>query len=373
MKVGVLGGGQLARMLALAGLPLGLRFAFLDPSADACAFPLGDALHGLYDDHDLLCRLANETEVVTYEFENVSAAAIEILSELVPIYPPQTAIAAKKDRLLEKRLFSNLGIPTPSSLPVHSLQELDNAVSQLGFPLVLKTRSQGYDGKGQRVLKGKDDLARAWNDLGAAPLLAEQFVPFSRELSILAVRGRDGETRHYPLSENIHENGILHLSRSRPGDPLEPLAREYVGRLMAKLNYVGVLALELFQEGATLLANEFAPRVHNTGHWTIEGAQTSQFENHLRAILGYHLGDTAARGPVAMVNCIGELPDVSRILEITGAHVHAYGKVPRPGRKLGHITVCAGDEEDLSKKLADVAKMLKCLDRSAPRATQLGA
>jgi 5-(carboxyamino)imidazole ribonucleotide synthase len=349
--VGVLGGGQLARMLALAGVPLGLRFVFLDPAPDACAAGLGEHLCGAYDDPQALLQFARKVDLVTYEFENVPVSSVAQLAEQVPVCPGVRALAAARDRLYEKTLFNELDIPTPEFAQVDSLSDLERAVARLGLPAVLKTRSLGYDGKGQRVLREPRDLAAAWEALGGAGLILEAFVPFERELSLLGVRDHAGGLAFYPLAENQHRDGILRLSRCRPGDALEAVARAYVRRLLEHLDYVGVLALELFQVGGRLLANEMAPRVHNSGHWTIEGAQTSQFENHLRAILGLPLGDTAAVDHSAMVNLVGRTPEPAAVLALPGAHLHLYGKSPRPGRKLGHVTLRTAQAEDLELTL----------------------
>jgi 5-(carboxyamino)imidazole ribonucleotide synthase len=313
--VGVVGGGQLGRMLALAGIPLGLSFRFLDPSADAPAREVGELLVGDYDDPELLDRLADGAAAVTYEFENVPVAA----ARRVDAVPSAAALEASQDRLVEKQLFRRLGIPTA---------RIDDEVET--FPAILKTRRLGYDGKGQRLVETRP---------GTVPgHVLEERVAFDRELSLLAVRGRDGDTRFWPLVENVHEGGILRTSRAPADGAPQGEAEDYATRLLDELGYVGVLALELFDAGGRLLASEFAPRVHNTGHWTIEGSATSQFENHLRAILGLPLGHTASR-PSAMLNLIGVQPPRDRMLAIPGAHLHLYGKEPRPGRKLGHVTL----------------------------------
>jgi 5-(carboxyamino)imidazole ribonucleotide synthase len=313
--VGVIGGGQLGRMLALAGIPLGLSFRFLDPAADAPAGEVGELLVGAYDDPELLDRLADGAAAVTYEFENVPVEA----ARRVGAIPGVAALEASQDRLVEKQLFRRLGIPTA---------RIDDEVET--FPALLKTRRLGYDGKGQRLVE-----TRPGSDPGH---VLEERVSFDRELSLLATRGRDGETRFYPLVENVHEDGILRTSRAPASDAPQAEAEEYGTRLLDALGYVGVLALELFDVGGKLLANEFAPRVHNTGHWTIEGAETSQFEHHLRAILGLPLGSTESRGSL-LVNLIGTTPRPEDVLAIPGAHLHLYGKEPRPGRKLGHVTL----------------------------------
>ena len=319
--VGVIGGGQLGRMLALAGIPLGLSFRFLDPSPDAPAGEVGELLVGEYDDPELLDRLADGAAVVTYEFENVPVEA----ARRVGAVPEARALEASQDRLVEKQLFRRLGIPTAP---------IDDEVTT--FPALLKTRRLGYDGKGQRLVE-----TRPGSDPGH---VLEGLVPFESELSLVAVRGADGDTRFWPLVENVHENGILFSSRVPAATldeeaGLQPLAEEYAARLLDELAYVGVLAVEFFQVGDDgLVANEFAPRVHNTGHWTVDASTTSQFENHLRAILGWPLGPTDSRG-CWMVNLIGVVPPAEHVLAVPNAHLHLYGKEPRPGRKLGHITV----------------------------------
>jgi 5-(carboxyamino)imidazole ribonucleotide synthase len=338
MIIGIIGGGQLARMMALAGIPLGMRFIFLDPAEDACAAPLGEHLCGHYDDTELLKYIADKADVVTYEFENIPESALTFLADKIEVYPAKQALATARDRMREKRLFQDLEIPIVPCASVDSFDELKDAAQSIGLPAILKTRTLGYDGKGQVVLRNSDDLESAWNQLGSVPLILEGFSKFQREISVISVRGRNGEIRFYPLSENHHLNGTLHTAHSLPDDPRQPLAEEYARRIMEKLNYVGVMALELFDTGDELLANEMAPRVHNSGHWTIEGAVTSQFENHLRAISGLPLGSTMAKGYAAMVNFIGTIPDASQVLSEAGIHLHNYNKKPYPGRKVGHAT-----------------------------------
>lgn len=361
MRVGVLGGGQLARMLALAGRPLGLEFTFLCPDPNACAAPLGEHLCAPFADAAALERLAATCDVVTYEFENAPLESVRILSERVPVLPSGAALGAAQDRLEEKTLFRRLGIDTPTFVPVASLEELQAAVEVTGYPALLKTRRLGYDGKGQALVRSAEGLAPAWEAVHGAAAILEAFVPFEREISMLAVRGRSGETVFYPVSENVHRNGILRLSTSRPDDPMQGPARDYARRLLDELDYTGVLALELFQAGGRLLANEMAPRVHNSGHWTIEGAECSQFENQLRAVLGWPLGATTPVGFAAMVNFIGAMPEASQVLALPNVHLHAYAKAPRAGRKLGHATVRSDDAralEDTSAlllRLADTA------------------
>jgi len=351
-KIGVLGAGQLGRMLALAGYPLGLEFRFLDPAPDSPSRHLGEFVNARYDDEAALARFVDGVDLVTFEFENVPAHVLAFLEDHVPTAPGREALATGQDRLAEKTLFRELGIETPPFATVDSRADLEEAVARIGLPAVLKTRRLGYDGKGQFVLRSAADLDEAWKTLGGVPLILEGFVAFDRELSIIAVRGRNGETAFYPLTENHHEGGILRLSLA-PAPRLDPAlqatAEEYARRVLDRLGYVGVLAIELFQRGGDLLANELAPRVHNSGHWTIEGAETSQFENHLRAICGLPLGQTTPRGYSAMLNLIGTTPNPAKVLAVPNAHLHLYGKAPRPGRKLGHVTVRADNEDELER------------------------
>jgi 5-(carboxyamino)imidazole ribonucleotide synthase len=359
--IGVLGAGQLGRMLALAGYPLGLCFAFLDENAEAPAGHLGELTVAGWDDHVALDAFADAVDLVTFEFENVPVAAVERLAMRVPVFPPPRALDVAQDRLNEKTLFRSLDIGTAPFATVDTRDDLHRAVAAIGLPSVLKTRTQGYDGKGQRVLRRSDDLDPAFAAIGGRPLLLEGFVPFERELSIIAARGRTGETAYWPLVENVHRDGILRLSIAPAfgaDDALADQAASIAARTLEALDYVGVLAIELFQHEGRLLANEMAPRVHNSGHWTIEGAKTSQFENHLRAVLGLPLGATGAIGVSAMVNLIGGTPDPAALLGIEGAHLHLYGKPARPGRKLGHVTLVEPGRAALEAALARVATLL---------------
>ncbi|WP_457668651.1 5-(carboxyamino)imidazole ribonucleotide synthase [Thiolapillus sp.] len=358
MKIGILGGGQLARMLALAGYPLGLDFVVLEPAPDACAAPLAGHIQAAYDDSTALEQLAKSVDRVTYEFESVPASAVEQLGVSLPVYPPATALATARDRNHEKTLFNELGIETAPFAEVHDLAGLEQAVEQVGLPAILKTRTLGYDGKGQQVIQPGDELEVAWQAVGQVPCVLEGFVDFDREVSVIAVRSVSGELAFYPLAENVHRDGILRLSTCLHGDSHQPLAEDYARRVLERLDYVGVLAIEFFQVGEHLLANEMAPRVHNSGHWTIEGAQTSQFENHLRAILDLPLGSTKPMGHAAMVNLIGDLPDTKALLGLENVHLHLYGKAPRPGRKIGHITVREVSAERLQTRLADIDNIL---------------
>ncbi|MEK7322549.1 MAG: 5-(carboxyamino)imidazole ribonucleotide synthase, partial [Pseudomonadota bacterium] len=326
----------------------------LEPAADACAAVAAQHIRVPYDDITGLQALAEDADCISFEFENVPVASLDYLVDHAPVFPSPKALATARDRLVEKNLFRELGIPTAEFRAVDSRADLDAAVKMLGLPAVLKTRTLGYDGKGQAVLRDAADVAAAWAKLGGVPLILEAFVSFTREVSVIAVRARDDETAFYPLSENTHRGGILHLSLSCAHDRMQASAQDYANRLLRALDYVGVLALELFEADGKLLANEFAPRVHNSGHWTIEGAETSQFENHVRAVLGLPLGRTAALGCAAMVNFIGRLPPRDAVLRLPAAHFHDYGKQPRAGRKVGHATLRTADMDSLRAALPEL-------------------
>ena len=345
MRIGIIGAGQLGQMLGFAARKLDVECRFLDPSISPPAGVCGDVIQRPFDDPKALAKLAASCDVITYEFENVPVGALQGIAGAVPIYPPVDALRQAQDRLDEKRLFEQLGIPLPGYRAIDSRDDMVAAAAALGLPMVVKTRRLGYDGKGQFIVKTSADVDKAWKTLGAQALIAEQWVPFDYEVSSIGVRNVDGDVHIYALSHNVHKDGILHSSRSPVDAPeLAEKAAGYVRRLLDHLDYVGVLALELFVRGDDLLANEFAPRVHNSGHWTIEGAATSQFENHLRAIMNLPLGSTASRGHAGMINLIGEIPAAARGLE--AGHLHDYGKAPRAGRKLGHITVVAATADD---------------------------
>ena len=355
--VGILGGGQLARMLALSGAPLGLRFLVMDVTADACAGQFAPMVVGDYRDEAALAEFASRIDVATFDFENVPAESAQWLSERVPVFPSPRALATAQDRLAEKTLFRELGIPVPAFAAIASRPELDAAISAIGTPAILKTRRLGYDGKGQFRLKTPADAEAAWTALGpqasTVGLILEAFVPFDRELSVVAVRGRDGEFRAWPLTENWHVDGVLSASLAPARVPmaLAEMAYGHARKLAEALDYVGVFALELFCRDDQLLANELAPRVHNSGHWTIEGSETSQFENHLRAVLGLPLGATRMVGTACMLNWIGAMPDAGAVLGEAGGHWHDYGKAPRAGRKVGHATLRADSPADLAATL----------------------
>ncbi len=364
MKIGILGGGQLARMIALAGYPLGLKFIVLDPDSNAGAAGLSEHLHGAYDDPALLAQLAEKADVVTYEFENVPAHVAEFLTSHTTVYPPANALAVAQDRLLEKNFFRELGIRTAPYAAVDNLAGLQQAMADIAYPAILKSRRMGYDGKGQVVLRSAGELADAWQSMQGAASIVEGFVPFQREVSIIAARRPSGDIVFYPVSENRHSGGILRIAECRSNDAMQAKAEAYVKLLLEKLDYAGVIALELFDVDGQLLANEFAPRVHNSGHWSIEGAETSQFENHLRAILDLPLGSTKAHGFAGMVNFIGGLPGDAQVLGIANSHLHLYDKTPRKGRKVAHATVRADDLSVFSEALGQLSNLAKAVDDS---------
>ncbi len=357
-RVGIVGGGQLGRMLALAGYPLGIDCTLLDSSREAPGAQVASSLLGALDDPRALAKLADLVDVVTLEIENVAVAALESLDGRIEVFPPPTAVAAAQDRLAEKTLFRSLGIPTAQFVTVDSAADAD-AADELGWPAILKTRRMGYDGRGQRVVGDAAALAAAWQDLGGVPSIAEAFVEFDRELSLIGVQGERGERAFYPLAENVHRNGILASTIAPYEDAhLQQQAESWLTAIMSTLEYRGVLTVELFHTKGGLVANEMAPRVHNSGHWTIEGATTSQFENHLRAVLGWPLGDPSARGHAAMLNLLGRLPPRDAVLAIPGAHLHDYGKGPRPGRKVGHCTLVDADRARLLERLAPLREVV---------------
>ena len=360
--VGILGGGQLARMLVLAGAPLGVRFVVVDGAADACAGQIAPLVRADWRDFDALEKFAQQVDVATFDFENVPAETAEWLTGRTQVFPNPRALSTAQDRLAEKSLFRECGLDTAAFAKVDTRADLDAALREVGAPAILKTRRLGYDGKGQFRLRSVADADAAWQALGANAhgLILEAFVPFDCEVSVVAVRGRDGDFRTWPLTRNWHSDGILSASLA-PADidtRLQAHAFDLARTLAERLDYIGVFALELFVHDGKLLGNEMAPRVHNSGHWTIEGAVTSQFENHVRAVLGLPLGDTAVLGRNCMLNWIGELPDRDALLRESDAHWHDYGKSPRAGRKVGHATLRARDDQTLAAALQRVATAL---------------
>ncbi len=359
IRVGVIGGGQLGRMLALAGYPLDIRVTTLDPGDDTPASQVAPFIRAGYDDPAALEELATTNDVLTFEFENVPVDAARLAARHAPLFPPPAALEAAQDRAVEKALFERIGLPVAAYAPVSSAAELAAALERIGTPAVLKTRRLGYDGKGQAVITDPGLAPAAWRAVGEQPCILEAFVAFDGEVSLVGARGRDGATSFYPLVANEHRDQILRVSRPLVDAPdLQARAEAPARALMDELDYVGVLTIEFFRTGETLLGNEFAPRVHNSGHWTIEGAETSQFEQHLRAVAGLPLGSSASVGVCVMANLIGTSPDPAAIARIPGAHLHLYGKQARPGRKLGHITVHAADPGALVPRWLQVTGIL---------------
>lgn len=359
IRVGVIGGGQLGRMLALAGYPLDIRVTTLDPGENTPASQVAPSIRADYDDLTAVGALADASDVVTFEFENVPVRAARTAAERSRLFPPPEALEAAQDRAVEKALFERIGLPVAPVRSVASIGELEAALAIVGLPAVLKTRRMGYDGKGQAVIRERDGAADAWRAVGEVPCIVETLVVFDREVSLVGARARSGATAFYPIIQNEHRDGILRVSRPFPGEPALQANAETHGRaLMDALDYVGVLTIEFFQVGDELLGNEFAPRVHNSGHWTIEGAETSQFEQHLRAVSGLPLGPSGARAYSKMANLIGSAPDPATVTGIPGAHLHLYGKTPRPNRKIGHITVTAEDQDTLHSRWLQVTPLL---------------
>jgi 5-(carboxyamino)imidazole ribonucleotide synthase len=345
--IGILGGGQLGRMLAMAAARLGLRCQIFSPDPDSPAFDVVlNATCAEYADVEALELFANDVDVITYEFENVPASAALVLSARRPVLPDRVVLETTQDRLAEKDFVTRLGIGTAAYADVSSTSSLREAIARIGLPAVIKTRRFGYDGKGQAIIREGDDPARIWSELGTKSAILEAFVPFEREISVIAARSADGAVECFDVTENEHRDHILKISRAPAAipDALAQEARSIASRIATALNYVGVLAVEMFVlngNGAPtkVLVNEIAPRVHNSGHWTLDGASVSQFEQHIRAIAGWPLGKPVRHGAVTMTNLIGdEVLDYEQWLTLPGATVHLYGKGdPRPGRKMGHV------------------------------------
>lgn len=351
--IGIVGAGQLGRMMALAAYPLGVAVRFLDRAADSPGGQIGPIRTAALDDADALAALAAEVDVLTFDIENVPGDVLRELGRQTSVQPGADAVVTAQDRLAEKELFAELDIATAPYVRVDSEADLDTAAARLGLPVVLKARREGYDGRGQRIVGSSAGLADAWRSLGQVPAIAEGRVAFDRELSLIAVQGIEGQRVYYGLAENRHEDGIL-VRTTAPYDDadLQREAERHAAAILERFDYRGALAIEFFETEGRLVANEIAPRVHNSGHWTIEGAETSQFENHVRAILGWPLGSTEARGHAAMLNLLGSLPDKPRVLSVAGAHLHDYGKAPRPARKVGHVTIVDRDRERLERRVA---------------------
>jgi len=363
MRVGILGAGQLGQMLALAGYPLGQRFVFLDTSGHPSA-DIGTLL--VDPQNQKLADFLAQVDRVTYEFEHLPVELVKEIEQHKPVFPSSRALEVCQNRAREKALLTELKLPTAEYRLVFSAEELAAAVQDLGEarqrPVVAKSVTEGYDGKGQAVLRRAEEAEQAWASIGHSQLLVEAFVDFVREVSIIAVRGQDGQVAFYPIAENHHVDGILRYSLAPLPDLLpetQQQAEGYIQALLQELDYVGVLTLELFQKAdGQLLVNEMAPRVHNSGHWTQNGAVTSQFENHLRAVAGLPLGSTQARHPTCMLNLIGQAPSMQTVLAMENAHLHLYGKEEREGRKLGHINLVAKDTTRLVEQVETLAKSL---------------
>jgi 5-(carboxyamino)imidazole ribonucleotide synthase len=359
-RIGVLGGGQLGQMLGQAGIDLAAEFTFLDPAEAPSARHVGTHLRYGFADAAGAAALAAASEVVTYEFEHLDLPTVQAIAERTEVHPSPRALEIVQDRIRQKTFLAGLDVPVAPFAAVTSAAELAAAIARLGTPCLLKTARDGYDGKGQRLIRDPALAEAAWAELGRTRCVLEGFVRFDREISLVATRGRDGAVVFHPLAENVHRSGILHVTRApAPASELvQGRAEELSRRLLTELAYVGTFTIEFFQVGADLVVNELAPRVHNSGHWTIEGAVTSQFENHVRALMGAPLGDPAARGFAAMVNIVGTWPDRAALLRVPGLHLHDYGKAERVGRKLGHVTLVAKTAAELERRLAPVLALV---------------
>ena len=360
MKVGILGGGQLGRMLTLAGYPLGIQCVCYEQASTPSAGFTGKVELGRFDDVKHLESWVKAHDVITYEWENFSPDLVGHLAEVRPLHPSVRALAAAQDRWHEKVLFDELDIPVAAFRFASDERELRQAIDELDMPVVVKTKFGGYDGKGQAVVRNEEDVLAAVQLVSDIPVIVEKLIDFQSEVSAIGVRGHNGDVVTYPLTHNIHRDGILRRSTAPAVVPaeFETAARMHLEAVMKRLDYVGVLALEFFVTPSGLMANEMAPRVHNSGHWTMNGAATSQFENHLRAVCGLPLGSTEVLSPVAMVNCIGAIPSAEHVLAIPGTHLHTYDKSPQPGRKVGHINVTAPTNDELMRRVDAVERLL---------------
>jgi 5-(carboxyamino)imidazole ribonucleotide synthase len=356
--IGILGGGQLGLMLARAANNLGYSAVCWDPLEDACAGRAATLITAPYDHPRALEVFTRDVDIATYEFENIPIQVVDKVDNVVPVFPSIYTLSLAQDRVEEKLLFKKLGIPTPEFFPVETQEDLHKACCKLVAPIYLKTRRGGYDGKGQQLIRDTDDFYRAWAALGGQPLIAEKAIPFVNEWSVIGARSLGGETAFYPLVQNFHYRGILHYSTVNCAEHnFQRAAQDYARRIMTELNYIGVLVLEFFEHQDQLLINEMAPRVHNSGHWTIEGSETSQFENHINAILGLPLGSRVSRRAL-MFNLIGVIPPGLRELaNDSEIFIHIYGKQSRPGRKLGHVTYLLREDEDYQTVVNHWAKI----------------
>jgi 5-(carboxyamino)imidazole ribonucleotide synthase len=355
VKIGIIGAGQLGRMLGLAAIPLAIQCEFLDESQDAPAAAVGRIRSGALSDAEAIAALAQDVDVLTPEIENVAPEALEAAARFCRVAPSPGIIAAAQDRLFEKRLFADFDIPTAAYATVDEPRDAAELDVSPERPRLIKTRRLGYDGRGQRLVRTRSEAIEAFDALGRVPSIAEALVEFHCEASLIGVRSWSGNVAFYPLCWNVHRDGILARTIAPYEDAhLQSQAEAWVGTVMQRTGYVGVLTVEFFVTSSGLVANEMAPRVHNSGHWTIEGAETSQFENHIRAVADLPLGSTQVRGHAAMVNLIGDMPDHAAVLALPGTHLHDYGKLPRPGRKLGHCTLVDSDRSALLRRLAQL-------------------
>lgn len=349
MRIGILGTGQLGRMLAQAAIKRGHTIAFYDSSHGSPTEEFQVTTVAPFDDRNALEAFAGKCDIITYEFENIPSESVRILERYTDVYPPRRALEISQDRLHEKEFLQSLTISTPRFKSASSQEELFTACHSIGFPCIVKTRRFGYDGKGQVRVSDASEVASAWKQLQPSPLIIEGFVPFSRELSIIGTRDRYGNVVTYPLIQNTHINGILHRSEIPApaiSTGLQAHARELIKSVLHALSYVGTLTIELFDVRGEILVNEIAPRVHNSGHATIESFVTSQFENHILAIVGDPLGASTPCARAVMYNIIGEIPDLTASVNVSSIRTHLYNKTPRAGRKLGHITLLNPSEAE---------------------------
>ena len=361
MKIGVLGAGQLGRMLALSAYPLGHQMRFLALSEEDPSSLLGKTfIHN--NNPEMVSNFADSSDIVTYESENTDVTIVNEISKNTKVYPSDKSLYISQHRGREKALLDTLKIPCAPYQMVNSLDDLKSAIKNIGIPSILKTATDGYDGKGQFLIKSESQIDEAWEKMSGVDAILEGFINFKRELSLIAVRGIDGSVEYYPLVENSHHKGVLRLTLAPAQNisvSLQNKAEEYMSSLLKEIKHIGVLTIELFESDDGLLVNEIAPRVHNSGHWTIEGAQTSQFENHIRAITESPLGQTTMTSKFsAMINIIGVHGPIQKVLETKNAHLHLYNKAERPGRKLGHITLTSNSIDELNKTIDSLKEYL---------------
>ena len=360
MKIGVLGAGQLAQMLAQAGLKLGHEFMFLCPDPDSCAAPYGELLCADYHDDAALAKLRDWADVITYEFENVPNEVAQALEAGNTLYPPSMMLGITSDRITEKNWVRDQGIGTADFAEVRSFEDLVEGAKTVGLPAILKTSQSGYDGKGQVRIASAEQLESAWEAVGQQVCVLEGMVPFNREVSMIAARSPNGDIAYLPLSENAHTDGILHIAESKQNDPVEAKAQQMIKALLDASHYVGVLTVEFFDVDGELLVNELAPRVHNSGHWSIEACDDSQFSLHIKAIAGESIHSPKLNSRAAMVNVIGQVPQGLEAFASDDTFVHLYGKAPRSKRKIGHVTVLEStDAATFNERLAQLVNAIE--------------